>query len=44
MEDYRASKPGVPVKLLLFLHSWLKEHLLKTDKLYSAYLNARGVQ
>jgi hemerythrin len=44
IEDFRASKPGVPVSLLLFLQTWLKDHLLKTDKLYSAYLNARGVR
>ncbi len=44
VEDYRASKPGVPVSLLLYLQTWLKDHLLKTDKLYSAYLNARGVR
>lgn len=44
IEDYRASKSGVPVCLLFFLHTWLKDHLLKTDKLYTAYLNARGVR
>jgi hemerythrin len=44
IDDYRASKSGVPVSLLLFLQTWLKDHLLKTDKLYSSYLNARGVR
>ena len=37
-------KSGVPVSLMLFLHEWLKDHLLKTDKLYSPFLNARGVR
>jgi hemerythrin len=31
------------VELLLFLQSWLKKHVLRTDKQYSAFLNARGV-
>ena len=44
LEDYKAGKTGVPVELLLFLQSWLNDHLLKTDKAYSAYLNARGVR
>jgi len=43
-EDYQAGKTGVPVELMLFLQSWLQEHLLKCDKAYSAYLNARGVR
>ena len=42
-EDYKAGKTGVPVEIMLFLQSWLQEHLLKADKAYSAYLNARGV-
>ena len=44
LEDYKAGKTGVPVALMLFLQSWLQEHLLKTDKAYSAYLNARGAR
>jgi hemerythrin-like metal-binding protein len=44
LEDYKAGKTGVPVEIMLFLQSWLQEHLLKTDKAYSAYLNARGVR
>ena len=42
LKDHKVGKPGVAVELLLFLQSWLKQHVLKTDKLYSAYLNARG--
>jgi hemerythrin len=44
LEAHKAGKPGVPVSLLFFMEGWLKEHLQKTDKLYSAFLNARGVR
>ncbi len=44
LEDHAAHKVGVPVKLLLFLQAWLKQHLLNSDKRYSAFLNARGVR
>jgi hemerythrin len=43
LEDHRAGKTGVPVSLLLYLQTWLKEHILSTDKAYSRFLNARGV-
>jgi hemerythrin-like metal-binding protein len=43
LEDHKAAKPGVPVALMFFMQTWLKQHVLKTDKQYSAYLNARGV-
>jgi len=43
LDDYRAGRSGVAVSLMLFLQAWLNRHLLKTDKLYSAFLNARGV-
>jgi hemerythrin-like metal-binding protein len=44
LEAQKAGKPGTPVSLLFFMQEWMKEHLSKTDKLYSAYLNARGVR
>jgi hemerythrin len=44
LEDYHAGKPGVPVSLMLFLQTWLKEHILVTDKGYSKFLNAQGVR
>ena len=43
LERHRDAKQGVAVELLLFLQTWLKGHVLKTDKQYSAFLNARGV-
>jgi hypothetical protein len=44
LEAHKAGKPGVPVSLLFFMQERMKENLSKTDKLYSAYLNARGVR
>jgi hemerythrin len=41
--EYKSGNVGVPVSLMLFLQSWLKEHILVTDKRYSAFLNAKGV-
>jgi len=38
-----AGKPDVPPHFLTFLQTWLRDHVLKTDKEYSAFLNARGV-
>ena len=43
LDAFHAGKSCVPVSVLLFMQTWLKEHLLKTDQQYSAYLNARGV-
>jgi hemerythrin len=44
LEDQKADKPGVPVSLLFFMQNWIKQHLLTTDRQYSAFLNARGVR
>ena len=44
LDDQKAGKPGVPVSLLLFMQEWMKQHLLTTDRQYSAFLNARGVR
>lgn len=44
LASHKAHKASVPVSLLLFLREWLKDHLLKTDKQYSAFFNARGVE
>jgi hemerythrin len=44
LEEHKAARPGVPVSLLFFVQAWLKHHVLKTDKQYSAFLNARGVR
>ena len=44
LAGHKAAKPGVAVSLMFFMQEWLKRHLLQTDKLYSAFLNARGVR
>lgn len=44
LEDFRAGKVGAPAALLMFLQSWLREHILKSDKAYSTFLNERGVR
>ena len=38
-----AGKTDAPSSLLIFLQLWLRDHVLETDKEYSAFLNARGV-
>jgi hemerythrin len=43
LKDYESGKSGVPVSLLQFMQSWLKQHVMRTDKQYSDFLNARGV-
>ncbi len=42
-EEYKHGNIGVPLSLMLFLQTWLKEHILGTDKQYSEFLNAKGV-
>jgi hemerythrin len=44
LEHYHAGKTGVSVSLMLFLQTWLREHILVSDKAYSSFLNARGVR
>ena len=44
LEAHKAGKPGVPVSLLFFMQEWMRDHVSKTDKLYTAFLNARGVR
>ena len=44
LDRHRDAKAGVAVELLLFLQTWLKQHVLRTDKQYTSFLNARGVQ
>ena len=45
LEDHRTTtKPGIPVSNMLFRQGWFKNHVLKTDKQYSKFLNTRGVR
>jgi hemerythrin-like metal-binding protein len=41
--SHKAGRPGIPSALLTFLQSWLHNHLLKADKEYNDFLNARGL-
>jgi len=41
--SYLAGRPGIPAALLDFLRTWLREHILKSDKRFGEFLNARGV-
>jgi len=43
-EDLKAGRNASPIALLGFVKGWLAEHILRTDRAYSAYLNAQGVQ
>jgi len=44
LTEHRQGRVGVPAQLLMFIQSWLKEHVMHTDKQYSAFLHARGVR
>ena len=37
-EDYQKGKVALSSKVLLFLSDWVRNHIEKTDKLYSSYL------
>jgi len=38
-----AGRPDIAAAFLDFLQDWLRDHILKTDKEYSEFLNAQGV-
>jgi len=38
-----AGRPDIASAFLAFLQTWLRDHILKTDKEYSEFLTARGV-
>ena len=39
----KAGHPEIPTHLLPFLKTWWQEHVLKTDKEYTAFLNSKGI-
>jgi hemerythrin len=43
-EDLKAGRNTSSVAVLQFLKHWWEEHILRTDRSYSAYVNAQGVQ
>ncbi len=42
--DFNTGKATVTMDLMDFLTSWLKDHILKTDKAYAPFLIAQGVK
>ena len=38
-----AGRPDIPAAFLVFLQTWLRDHILKKDKEYGEFLSARGV-
>lgn len=43
-EEHLAGKDGVAPRTLDLMASWLREHILVTDKRYTAHLNSRGIK
>jgi len=42
--DYAAGKHEMTITLMPFLQTWLKNHILETDKKYSQFFNEHGVR
>ena len=40
-QDLRAGKAGLSMELMNFLTSWLKEHIMKTDRAYVGHLQGK---
>ena len=43
-QEYRAGRSTLSVELMQFLRDWLQGHIVGTDKLYTPFLNAKGVR
>jgi len=43
-EDLKSGNISSCISVLAFLKDWLAEHIRRTDRSYSAYLNLQGVQ
>jgi len=43
-EDLNSGKNASSISVLGFLKDWLAEHIKRTDRSYSAFLNSRGLQ
>ncbi len=40
---YKKGEVTISVEVMNFLSNWLKEHILRSDKLYGPFLNSKGV-
>jgi hemerythrin len=40
-KDLQAGKAGLSMELMNFLMSWLKEHILQTDRAYVSHLEGK---
>jgi hemerythrin len=43
-KNFDAGEIGITVDLLQFLQSWLLDHILRTDRQYAAFFEAKGVR
>lgn len=43
-KEYQQGKLQLSIEVSTFLQDWLNKHILGTDKKYSPFLNAKGVQ
>jgi len=44
MEDLKAGRNASSIAILGFIKDWLADHIMRTDRAYGAYLNAKGVR
>lgn len=42
--DFEAYKTSLTLELMQFLRQWVMDHIMKTDKRYSAFFNEKGVR
>ncbi|NOY83056.1 MAG: hemerythrin family protein [Kiritimatiellaeota bacterium] len=43
-EAFEKGRLGVSIEVMNFLRDWLKNHIMETDKRYSAFFNERGLK
>jgi hemerythrin len=43
-EQFKSGKSAMTIEVMTFLKNWLQDHILVTDKAYSAYLVGKGVK
>ncbi len=42
-QKLKSGNARITMETMVFLKDWLQNHILKTDKLFGAYLNSKGV-